>query len=781
MGEDRSTDRFWALVEATGQIVWTTSADGRVRGPQELWCAFTGQSEEAVQGYGWSQALHPDDAPPTLEEWKRAVTTRSPFVFEHRVRGRDGIYRWFAVRGIPVLEADGTVREWVGVHRDIDREKRLREAERRRLYSLLAQVPANINFLRGPDLVFEFVHPMAVAALGGRTLLGKPLLEAMPEHRGQPFYERMMKVFESGEPFHQKAAAARLVVDGKEVVSYWDLVYLPVRDESGGIEGVMTFDVEVTQAVLARQELEQAGHTKDELLASIEQNRARADYATRLSGIGFWYCDLPFDELIWDARVKEHFFLPPEARVTIDTFYDCIVPEDREPTRAAIDTSISERKIYDVVYRTHDRAGGAVKWVRAMGGTSYAPDGTPTRFDGVTVDVSAQKHDEEELKKLADRERAALLAAEDANRAKDDFLAMLGHELRNPLAPIATAVQLLKLRSKDNVAREVGVLERQTQHISRLVDDLLDVSRIVRGKVGLAKDTTEVAELVAGAIEIASPAIENGKHSLDVNVPRRGLVVDVDGGRMKQVLANLLTNAAKYTHAGGRICVTADRDGSDVVISVEDSGVGISAELLPQVFDLFVQARQTMNRAQGGLGLGLALVKNLVVMHGGTVSAESAGPGRGSTFTVRLPSVDARPTKEKPDSMATAVPAQGLQRVLVVDDNSDGADMLAEALEGLGYRTVVAYDGLEALRVADDFEPHVALLDIGLPVMDGYEVGTRLRTKWRDVKLVAITGYGQDHDRERTRLAGFQAHLTKPVDLGKVLSLLTTLSGTPEA
>ena len=654
-----------------------------------------------------------------------------------------------------------------------------RHAERRRLLTLLEQVPAIVNFLRGPELIFDFAHPMAVAALGGRELLGKPILEAIPEHRGQPYYERMQQVFATGEPFRQTEAEARLMIGGKEVTSYWDSVYLPVRDESGRVEGVMTFDLDVTEAVVARRELEHAARTKDELLTTIATTRARADYATRLSGVGFWYCDLPFDELRWDARVKEHFFLPADARVTIDTFYERIVPEDREPTRLAIEASINDHTTYDVVYRTHDPASGAVKWVRAMGGTSYGSDGAPTHFDGVTVDISAHKRNEEALKNLAERERAALLAAEEASRAKDDFLAMLGHELRNPLAPIATAVHLLKLRSEDTVAREVGVIERQTQHITRLVDDLLDVARVARGKVVLAKDSVEVADLVAAAIEIASPAIESGRHALVVNVPKHGLVVDADRGRMKQVLANLLTNAAKYTPVGGRICVTAARDGTDVVVSVEDSGVGISAELLPQVFDLFVQARQTMDRAQGGLGLGLALVKNLVLMHGGTVSVQSAGLGRGSTFMVRLPCVETSARKEEEPSSQTVATAEARQRVLIVDDNVDGADMLSEALETLGYVTAVAHDGPEALRVARDFAPEVALLDIGLPVMNGYELAQRLRAEWADVKLAAITGYGQESDRERAREAGFVAHLTKPVDFGQLASLLATFASEP--
>jgi signal transduction histidine kinase len=425
------------------------------------------------------------------------------------------------------------------------------------------------------------------------------------------------------------------------------------------------------------------------------------------------------------------------------------------------------------------------RWFRYVVHPLRGPDRTIEGLMVVAVEITAQvlarKAIEQARSEAEDAKlRLASTAAEleEANRAKDDFLAMLGHELRNPLAPISTAVQLLKLRSNGSSSREVSVIERQSQHIARLVDDLLDVSRIARGKTILNKETIEVSDLVAAAIETASPLIENAQHELVVEVPKDGLVVAVDRGRMTQVLSNLLTNAAKYTPTGGRVSVVAAREGHEVVISVQDTGTGISAELLPRVFDLFVQSRQTIDRSQGGLGLGLALVKSLAVMHGGSVSAYSEGLGRGSTFTVRLPAREA-PVSEKESSAPPMVAAEShRQRVLVVDDNRDGAEMLAEALAGLGYRTAVAHDGPGALRIACDFVPDVALLDIGLPIMDGYELAARLREQRRDVKLVAVTGYGQESDQERTRRAGFQAHVTKPADLEKLAKLVAKLAGT---
>jgi signal transduction histidine kinase/CheY-like chemotaxis protein len=497
----------------------------------------------------------------------------------------------------------------------------------------------------------------------------------------------------------------------------------------------------------------------------------------RLSGIGFWYCDLPFDELVWDARVKAHFFLPPDAKVTIDTFYERILPEDRALTRAAIEASIRDRTTYDVVYRTHDPVGGSVKWIRAMGGTSYAADGTPLRFDGVTVDVSEQKRSEARMAAIAAQLEAehanleqARSQAEAANRAKDDFLAMLGHELRNPLSPIITAVQVLKLRGIES--REIMVIERQAQHLSRLVDDLLDVSRITSGKVTLDKQPCELAEIVVAAIETASPLFESAQHTLVTNVTARGLVVDVDRVRMTQVISNLLTNAAKYTKPRGRISIAAHSHESEIVISVEDNGEGIPDALLPHIFDMFVQSRQTIARSQGGLGLGLALVKSLVMLHGGSVSAHSAGPGRGCTFQVRLPAAQATASQRIDGAFPAKNGAAEGKRILVVDDNDDSVAMLAEALEAFGYRTAVAHDGASALEVASAFAPHVALLDIGLPVMDGYELAQRLRERHADLTLFALTGYGQPEDRERSRQAGFLEHLTKPLDLDELSRLL---------
>jgi signal transduction histidine kinase len=385
-----------------------------------------------------------------------------------------------------------------------------------------------------------------------------------------------------------------------------------------------------------------------------------------------------------------------------------------------------------------------------------------------------------ERERLLVREQEARREAEAANRAKDEFLAMLGHELRNPLAPITTALYLMRLRHQGIAEKERGVIERQVEHLVRLVDDLLDVSRLTQGKVELRRQRVEVSEIVAKAIETASPLLEQHGHHLAVDVPPSGLAVDGDVTRLGQVIANLLINAAKYTRSGGRIAVEGARRGAEIVLAVRDDGIGIDREMLPKIFDLFMQERQALDRSQGGLGLGLAIVRSLIAMHGGSVSAHSAGRGHGSEFTVRLPAAvlqvaeddagGAAPAEEP----ASAKGAADALRILVVDDNTDAAVVLAEWLSAVGHTTRIAHDGPSALRIAQELEPDVAVVDIGLPVMDGYELARRLRAlpALERLHLIAVTGYGQSEDRLRSREAGFDEHLVKPIQPEHLAPLL---------
>ncbi len=374
------------------------------------------------------------------------------------------------------------------------------------------------------------------------------------------------------------------------------------------------------------------------------------------------------------------------------------------------------------------------------------------------------------------RRRAEELA--EADRRKDEFLALLAHELRNPLAPLRNGLQILRLAEGDAVARAQAraMMERQLGHLVRLVDDLLDVSRITRGKMELRRSRVRLEDVVGSAVEAARPLIDAAGHTLDVALPDRPVVLDADLTRLAQVFANLLTNSAKYTPPGGRIWLTAEARDGEVVVAVRDTGIGIPVEALPTIFDMFSQVDRSIEKTTGGLGIGLALVKGLVEMHGGTVTAVSPGPDRGSTFTVRLPVLDRRPAAAGPATDENALGSAG-RRVLVVDDNRDGAESLAMMLRLLGNEAHTAHDGLEAVEAAGRLRPDLILLDIGMPKLNGYDTARRIREQpWgRGVVLVALTGWGQEADRRKSREAGFDAHMTKPIEPGGLEKLLAGL------
>jgi signal transduction histidine kinase len=393
------------------------------------------------------------------------------------------------------------------------------------------------------------------------------------------------------------------------------------------------------------------------------------------------------------------------------------------------------------------------------------------------------------LSVLADRLRRARQLADShaeelaqAHRRKDEFLAMLGHELRNPLAPLKNAAHILRLReAADEQARWAAeVIDRQVGQMSRLVDDLLDVSRITRGQVRLQKEVVELAAVIERAVEISRPLIEARRHELVESPPKGPAWLEADPVRLAQVIANLLNNAAKYTEERGRITLRAEREGAEVVLRVRDNGLGLAPDVLPHVFELFTQDRRTLDRSQGGLGIGLTLVKGLVEMHGGSVQALSEGPGKGSEFVVRLPAkVASGPDQGEDDDPVPSAPAVG-SRVLIVDDNADSAESLAMLLAVRGHEVRTAPDGPAALDAAEEFRPEAVILDIGLPGMDGYEVARRLRGRGlANAFLVAVTGYGADEDRLRAEEAGFDAHLVKPADPDTLERLLARPEWTP--
>jgi len=573
-----------------------------------------------------------------------------------------------------------------------------------------------------PDLV---ISDVMMPRIDGFALLAA--LRKQPDTRLLPF---MLVSARAGE--EARIEAVRAGVDDY-VVKPFSARELVARAEAQLLRGKLRA-VEIEQSRRLAEVFEQAP-VGVALLRGPEHRFefANADYV-KLAG-GRDLVGLPIRTAFADLEDQGIYEL-------LDQVYASEQPFVGRSVRLMVDDSegVSQERFFDFVYQPISGEQGQVNGIAV-----------------VVYDVSALT--------------AARREADAANRAKDDFLAMLGHELRNPLAPIVTTLHLMRLKGDHVLQRERSIVERQVDHLVRLVDDLLDVSRIASGKVALKRASIDLREVLGMALETAGPALEQHRHRLTYEVSKEPLPVSGDAARLAQVISNLLVNAAKYTPPSGEIKLSADRGDASVVISVVDNGIGIAPETLPRIFDLFAQERQAVDRAKGGLGLGLTIVKTFVELHGGKVTAHSAGQGKGSEFRVVLPLLDEPEAAEVP-APSTNLPFAVNRRVLIVDDNIDAGEALAAALEMHGVETVAVTDGPQALLAARSFEPEIAVLDIGLPVMDGYALAAALREQQPEVRLIAVTGYGADIDRQRSSDAAFEMHLVKPVDIAVLLNHL---------
>jgi signal transduction histidine kinase/ActR/RegA family two-component response regulator len=404
------------------------------------------------------------------------------------------------------------------------------------------------------------------------------------------------------------------------------------------------------------------------------------------------------------------------------------------------------------------------------------PVRVPALVSAVRAALRARRRQYQIRDYLGESDRIAT-ALREADRRKDEFLAILAHELRNPLAPLRNALEAMRLRPHDREAAAWAraLMERQVAQMVRLIDDLLDLSRVSRGRIELRHELSDMASLVNGALEICGAAIKAGGHKLTLDLPAEALPLSVDPTRIVQVICNLISNAAKYTPPGGSITVSARRHDGALELSVRDTGIGIPRDMLQKVFDMFTQVAQSVERSQGGLGIGLTLVKRLVELHGGTVEARSDGPGRGSEFIVRLPEQRNAAMPIRVFAQPQAATPAAARRILVADDNHDAADSLAFMLRLAGHEVRIAYDGQQALDMAEVFRPALALIDIGMPRLNGYETARRLRAKpyGEAMLLIALTGWGQPDDRNRSLAAGFDHHVVKPVDPSMLERLLS--------
>jgi PAS domain S-box-containing protein len=627
---------------------------------------------------------------------------------------------------------------------------RILNNEREHLRSLFNQAPGFVAILMGPRHVFELANEAYYQLVGHREIIGKTVWEALPEVAGQGFEAFLDSVYTTGVPWATRGmpVAVQPVRNGPIVQRYVDLVYQPYRDAHGTTIGIFAQGYDVTDAV----EAQAAGRESD----------ARLKDGLQAAKMVVWDWDLATGKLAYSENIAQVLGCEFENMATVGEY---IHPDDREKIRLAHARAMSDTGSYQEIVRFNRPDNGRQVWLDSRGKVRYDIDGAALGMRGVTVDVTERYQAELELR--------------EANRRKDEFLAMLAHELRNPLAPISTAADMLRFVANNDarVNKASEVISRQVRHMTALVDDLLDVSRVTRGLVQLDIESVDIKSVVSSAVEQARPLIESRSHSLVVKTDSSQAVVQGDRTRLVQVIANLLNNAAKYTPQGGEITLgVASRDG-EVHIDIIDNGIGIDGKLLPHVFELFTQAERTPDRSQGGLGIGLALVKNMVTLHGGGVAVASEGPGKGSRFSITLPIAKQPALNPSPDLAEGAADMQADPvRIMIVDDNIDAAESLAVFLEVQGYPVSVQAHPHDAIAVARKDPPDVFILDIGLPEMDGYELARRLRADplTSHAQFIALTGYGQPHDKVLSRSVGFEHHFVKPMDTVQLRNILVT-------
>lgn len=615
------------------------------------------------------------------------------------------------------------------------------------VYGLLAQAPIGISIYRGPDHIIEFEN------LAHQQLFGHPA----EDNRGRAFADAYPEGAEDalrylGGAFREgcvhTADTVRVLASRKPGAPpaelFLRLALIPIKKGDGSSWGVMSISLDVTDIVRCRERI-------SEPYRSVVQHSSQLIWVTDVAG-----------NAVFHNRAFLDFTGVPQETLLGTAGRSIIHPDDADALVQAWESNLRQGSSFRHEARLRRRDGVYI-WHLLQNEPLKGERGNQAGWMAFASDI-------QQVKELAER-------AEAANRAKDEFLSLLSHELRNPLAPMVTALRLMRLRTDGRMTHELDVLERQVRHLTRLVEDLLDVSRITSGKMTLDRRPAPVAEVVGKAVEMASPLLEQRNQHLSVEMPRNDATILGDPDRLAQVFSNLLSNAAKYTPPQGEITLTVDAEDSEIVVRVRDSGDGIAPEVLPKLFEPFSQGARTLARSEGGLGLGLTIVRNLVGLHGGSVTACSDGPGHGSEFVVRLPRTipnEALSPLVQGAVHAPSAPSEPRLKVLVVDDNEDAASMLAEALQELGCETETACDGPSALNAAKRFRPPVVLLDIGLPMMDGYEVARHLRREagLTPLKLVAISGYGQSSDKRKSNEAGFDEHMVKPVDIDKLWELL---------
>ncbi len=712
---------------------------------QEIWPIIGPQIESIMAG--GPATSHEDQLVPVTRFGKREdvwwTYTYSP------IQDADG------VGGVLVICKDVTQEhlakeELRHLNQRLSEEIALRQHEAERLRVLFQQAPGFMAILHGPEHVFDFTNNAYVRLTGDRKFLGKSVREAFPELADQGFLELLDEVYITGQPYSatEVPVLIRRSASDPLVKAYIDFVYQPIIESNGAVSGIFVEGADVTERRLAQDALRTA------------QNRlTEGMVAARMT---VWDWDLSTGLIHFSDNAQDQFGAGFNKVVRP---WECLHPDDLAELETVRARAIAERSTYQAVVRFIYPANTEPIWLDIRGNVICDDDGVPCSIRGVTIDVTERKRAEQQLL--------------EADRRKDEFLAMLAHELRNPLAPISAAAQLLKMIPTEDrrIKQASEIIGRQVHHMTSLVDDLLDVSRVTRGQVQLAKDLNDIKILIAEALEQVRPLIETKRHHFVLHQGMDTTMVLGDRKRLIQVIANLLNNAAKYTPDGGNIHLHLEANDAQILIRVRDDGIGIAPELLSHIFELFTQASRSPDRAQGGLGLGLALVKSLVELHGGIINAHSQGVGTGAEFTVCLP----RHVEQKALSIQnqeTPLPQSTKSlRILVVDDNRDAAQVLSMFLSTLGHQVIVEHDPLRALDRIRSETPDACMLDIGLPGMDGNTLAMQIRAlaDRRKMMLIAISGYGNEQDIKMAMVAGFDHYLVKPANTAKLAELLAEL------
>ena len=747
-----SVDRYQKILDAqtVGVMFWDL-AEGRLVDANDAFLEMVGyqRSELASLALTWQQLTPPEYHAASEAELAIFKDSGRLGPYEKEYLCKDGTRKWMLFAGTGLGDdqcvefcVDITARKQMesALHVAGDSFRRLVEQSPFGVYAVDADFRL-VMVSAGAQKVFQTVGP----------LLGRDFEDVLRQLWPEPFVSEALGHFRrtlvTGKPYHAPSTVEQRA-DTAQTESYdWKLERMVLPD---GRPGVVCYFYDLSE----RQRLE----------AAVRESEQRFVHSMEATNDGLWDWNTDTDAVYYSPGYYRILGYPPGGfPATLASWSERVHPEDFERVlRVNMDCVEGRTNHFTVEYRLQ-ASGGGWRWILSRG-KCIARDarGHALRLIGTHVDITQRKEVEGRLL--------------EADRRKDEFLATLAHELRNPLAPLRTGLRVLKLARQDADAMDkcVAMMDRQIAHMTRLIDDLLEVSRISGGKIVLQKRPIALADVVRSAVETSLPLIEENEHALTVDLPSTPIHVDGDLVRLAQALANLLNNAAKYTPRGGHIRLQVGQDGGQARIEVADNGIGIPGAMLERVFEIFTQVDESLDKSQGGLGIGLHIVKRLVDKHGGTVAAHSAGPGRGSVFTVRLPTVHFV-DKDTPNTWGDVDPTrQAHRRILIVDDNVDAADSLAMMFNALGHDAKTANDGLSALDEADRFRPDLIVLDIGLPKLNGYDVCRHLRERsWAaQVVVVACSGWGRDDDKRKASEAGFDLHMTKPLSATDLQELL---------